>query len=287
MTWLRWETGAASSGVAGELAQALGIRIADAFYHYFRSVSAFGEHRRDGMVTEVSDDQLEEWAGWRGRRGRFAAAFRARCTSDGTGKDREGQVRGWWRQEALLRKQERDNARPPSHLRGADEYPPDSPDIPAGESRGKSGDSRGGDGDGDEDGNGTTSSPPPGRPGRTADRLLPRLVGERGRYAVIGFLDRVPEPQFRGWQDLLAGCLDGLGLVQGKAATVSELAAACNDYAEKVPLERWDFDHFRSFVDRLVKRRMRGERNGSARHRETRADRAVRAVQKFVARGES
>ena len=37
-----------------------------------------------GDLSHVDGDTLEEWAGWRGKRGRFALAFRAAFT-DGAG----------------------------------------------------------------------------------------------------------------------------------------------------------------------------------------------------------
>lgn len=43
-----------------------------------------------GHVADFSDQQIEEWAGWKGRRGRFAAAFRR------VGLTPSGRIRGWW-----------------------------------------------------------------------------------------------------------------------------------------------------------------------------------------------
>lgn len=129
MTWLRWDTDSPFSDVVGDLAEALDVQPAQAFGHYVACCLGFGQHRRDGMVSAVSDRNLEIWALWRGRAGRFAAAFRARCTADGSGRDTAGSVRGWWRQRALLDKQRRDalKRKPAQDQRETREGPPPKP----------------------------------------------------------------------------------------------------------------------------------------------------------------
>lgn len=271
MTWLRIDTDAARSGVAGDLARDLGIKPMLALGHYVAAILGFGEHQPDGVVASVDDHTLENWAFWKGKEGRFAAAFRARCTSDGSGKDPVGVVRGWWRQDALLRKQAKDASRPPSHLRH-------SPDIPAGES----GAILGGDGvrsTEDVDEKIPSSTPHPGR-------LMAKLVGHPARYAVVEFLEAVPETQsLAAWSLCLNGCLEGMGMQQSRRATVDELAAACNDYRGASP-EKWGVTHFRSFVDRIVAKRFRSKAADIRLPKASVTDRAVAAAKAFAEGGE-
>jgi hypothetical protein len=276
MTWLRLDTDAARTGVAGDLAKDLNLQPMHAFGHYVAAISGFGDHQADGVVASVSDDTLEDWALWRGKRGRFASAFRARCTADGQGKDPIGVVRGWWRQDALLRKQAKDNQRPPSHLR---QFPPDSPggitEIPPTFPH----DSPGGDGGrrteyGNEE-----------IPTSLQGRLVARLIGHPSRYAVVSFLENLPPTQsVDGWAGCLLGCLDGLGLERNRKATVEDLAAACGDYQGTNPV-KWGFPHFRGFVDRVVDKRHRPERRTSPRgERRTTTERAMDAAAEFAAK---
>jgi hypothetical protein len=248
--WLRWDVETPNSDVASELAEALNIHVAQALGHYFACCSGFGAHRPDGNVHAVTDTTLEQWALWTGRKGRFAVAFRSRCMGE------NGIVRGWWRQDALLRKQAIDRAKPPFHRRGS---PGGKSGVPPGESGGNPRGKIGGSpeippGDGTER-NGTTSSDQ-----RARATLADRLVGAAGRSAVTAFLDALPPGENAAtWEPTLLGCLDGLGLAQGHAATVDELAAACNDYRKRAPA-RWGVVHFRSFVDRIVAKRFRPAR---------------------------
>jgi hypothetical protein len=62
------------------------------------------EHVPDGRIADVDDDQLEEWARWRGETGTFASAYRARFASDGV-------IKRWQEYQGKLleyRKRERD-----------------------------------------------------------------------------------------------------------------------------------------------------------------------------------
>lgn len=276
MTWLRLDTDAARSGVAGDLAKDLGLPPMHAFGHYVATISGFGEHQQDGVVAVVADDTLEGWALWKGKAGRFAKAFRARCTADGQGRDPAGVVRGWWRQEALLRKQIKDNSRLPSHLRNR-EFPQDSPEIPAGESSGFPRNSPGGDVDvvtvteRDTDYNGLRG------------RLMKSLVGHAMRYTIVGFLDSLPPGEnVDAWAGVLGGCLGGLGTAQGRQATVEDLAAACLHFGT-VPPRGWKPAHFVSWVDRIIEKRRRPPSSSAPSSRQTRE---IEAAAAFVAKGE-
>ena len=264
MTWLRWEADSAFTDVVDELAATLKIPAAHAYGLYVATCNGFGRFRKDGNVAAVLDSALEDWARWKGRPGRWAAAFRDRCA------DESGILRGWWRNAAVLRKQEKDASRPPSNQRG-------NRGGIAGESGGIPRGNLAGDG-----GRRTDTGTELPLPSNLPPRLAQRLIGEPGRFAIWDFLEAVPpDQQYQTWTGCLLGCLDGLGLDQGRPATVGELAAACADYRPA----QWGIPHFRSFVDRTVAKRFRPEKK--YRGRESRTERAVQAVKEFVAEGES
>lgn len=121
MTWLRFDADAAQSDVVGHLAEALGIPAPHAFGCYVACCLGFGAHRPDGRAGHVSDTTLEQWALWVGKRGRFAAAFRARCVAE------DGTIRGWWRQEKLLNRQQEKNTRPGQKTRETRHKPGTNP----------------------------------------------------------------------------------------------------------------------------------------------------------------
>lgn len=275
MTWLRWDIQTPRHRVIGRLATELNVRRAEAVGLYFSCCLGFGENQTDGRPAAVTAHDLESWAFWTGKRGKFAKAFQALCVADGSEEDDPrdipGVIRGWWRQDAIIRKQIKDASRPPSHLRNT---PHDSPEIPAGEYGAFSG------GDGGrrtEDGNGDELLPTT-LPGRLAEKL----IGSPVRYAIVGFLDSLPPGQpFDKWAMTLNGCLEGLGLDQGRRATVEELAAACNDYLGAAPGE-WGIPHFRSFVDRVVAKRFRPRKVGA--RTPGHAERTLAAAAEFVAR---
>lgn len=105
MTWIRWECDTSTGDAVMDLAEALNIEPALAHGLHVGACCGMGRHQPDGHLTEVTDTALEQWALWRGKRGRFAQAFRARCM------DERGDLRGWWRQEALMKKRDNDRKR--------------------------------------------------------------------------------------------------------------------------------------------------------------------------------
>src|SRR5262249_15326397 len=64
------------------------------------------DHARDGAIGQITDQALEEWAGWRGRRGRFAPAYRDLFQTV------DGKVNAWDRHNGkALEKSDRDAER--------------------------------------------------------------------------------------------------------------------------------------------------------------------------------
>jgi hypothetical protein len=124
MTWFRVEAALRDHKVLGAIAEELKVRPAEAAGLYILTLAGFAEHERSGRPELVTDTDLEGWARWQGRRGRFAHLFRSRLIETREGeKDPPGQIKGWWRQEALLREQERNRTRPGQHSRTATKGP--------------------------------------------------------------------------------------------------------------------------------------------------------------------
>lgn len=127
MTWLRMDTDMRDHKVIGDLASALNVPLPHALGLYAGCLFGFGEHFPEAYPVRVADSLIEKWASWGGKRGRFADAFRRLCIETEAGrKDPPGRIRGWWRQEALLRKQEIDRQKPA----GTSRIPRNSPQIP-------------------------------------------------------------------------------------------------------------------------------------------------------------
>lgn len=150
MTWFRVEASLRDHTVLGVIAEALKVRPAEAAGLYILTLAGFAEHEPTGRPELVTDTDLEGWARWFGRRGRFAQLFRERFIERREDqRDPPGQIKGWWRQEALLREQERSRNRPGQGTRkaleGTDETAPGHRDNTAVPLRGNV--------DEDEDGN--------------------------------------------------------------------------------------------------------------------------------------
>lgn len=152
MTWIRWDVNTADSEVVAFLAERLGLKPVHALGYYNALCCGFGMHRKDGNLGAVTDTALEVWARWDGKRGKFAEAIRAWCAEpmpDGTPRP-PGELRGWWRQRALLAKQERDAQKPDGRKGRGSGLPRESRAGSAGDSRGMLGGNDNDNGDGDE-----------------------------------------------------------------------------------------------------------------------------------------
>jgi hypothetical protein len=104
--WIRLDAGAPRDPKITELARALGVRRSEAFGLAASVWCVMAEHAVDGSLSTIADEDLEAWAYWQGKRGKFAAAFRATFVSD------DGTVGGWSeRQGKLLDRMERDRQR--------------------------------------------------------------------------------------------------------------------------------------------------------------------------------
>lgn len=107
--WIRIDAALRSDPNVAELASRLNISTAEAAGHCVFVWAAIAEHRPDGNLAGISSAALEDWAGYRKRRGKptgaFARVFRELFLSD-------GMVKGWAdRQGKLLERAEKERAR--------------------------------------------------------------------------------------------------------------------------------------------------------------------------------
>jgi hypothetical protein len=128
MTWIRVDTTLPTEPIIGELCERLGVDIPTAIGLHVCAQLGFADHRTDAMVDQVPNVSLEQWSYWGTVRherppapGAFAEALRELCVQTEEGKrDPVGRFKGWWRQEALIRKQLADAARRKPGPRGDD-----------------------------------------------------------------------------------------------------------------------------------------------------------------------
>ena len=216
MTWIRWDITTPRSEVVGFLADRLGVGLAQALGHYNALCCGFGGDRRDGRVDKVTDATLEGWALWRGKSGRLAMAIREWCAQN---EADPGKLRGWWRNEAVLREQERSARKPDGRKpRNPRQLPDKSP-------RGSSGDSpvkpRGNDDD-NVDELRTTSSSSAG----TIPAVQVAVAANRGLQAnpgLPGFNELLPQQADQAVKDWTA---EGIPL----ALICSVVEKRCADY---------------------------------------------------------
>lgn len=89
MNWIRIDVGIMDDPRVGALAAALGVSVPLTTGHLVGVLRKLPTHAKDGDLSSVSASTIEMWAMWTGKRGKFAAAFRAHlCTAQEV-------VRGW------------------------------------------------------------------------------------------------------------------------------------------------------------------------------------------------
>lgn len=105
ITWVRIERSIGDDPKVYQLAERTGLDVDAALGKLVRLFAAMAEKAKDGDLTTVPDQALEDWVRWRGRRGRFATAVRELFTEQGI-------VTAWERLNgAAIAKAERDAAR--------------------------------------------------------------------------------------------------------------------------------------------------------------------------------
>jgi hypothetical protein len=76
-------------------------------------------------------------------------------------------------------------------------------------------------------------------------KLVNRMSREPDRWAVVEFLEQVPDAKPEGWIPVLLACLEGLDMPNGRPATPEALAATCRDFGTK-PKADWNPKFFRA-----------------------------------------
>ena len=106
MNWIRIATGIMRDPRVVALSEAVGVSVPTTTGHVVGVLTSLPEGSATGDLSQVSDKALEDWAMWRGKRGVFAAAFRAQLC------DTEGVVRAWEKYNgSALRRLEQDRER--------------------------------------------------------------------------------------------------------------------------------------------------------------------------------
>lgn len=106
MNWIRISVGISEDPRTHQLAELLGVRVAEAGGLMVFVLCKFPAHAPTGVLAKVPDSLLELWAVWEGKRGAFAKAFRE------TFLDAEGRWASWDKHNGkALQKLERDRER--------------------------------------------------------------------------------------------------------------------------------------------------------------------------------
>jgi hypothetical protein len=222
----------------------LGVSTDTAAMSLVRLWGRMARHEMEtGDLSEVDDTTLEEWARWRGKRGRFAAGFRERFTVGGV-------VNGWWAWNGRHLRRARLDRDAKRRARGYDE-PPDNPRNFGGPSAdGPPKSPRHSDA---YTGTGTKPTTNPTQPRSGFASLLDKLPDTGGtRWAVTEFLEHVPGGRADAWTPILANCLQGLDLPGGRPCSVEQLATTCRDFMTK-PEHEWTPKFFRTCVAALMR----------------------------------
>ena len=121
MRWVRVDVGIASDPKMQKLADALKVKRAHAIGLFVSTLCQFPDHARTGNVADIPDVMLEDWAGWKGRSGVFATAFRTIMCRDSV-------VSGWEKHNgAAVRKADTDAERQAEYRAKKAATSPDNP----------------------------------------------------------------------------------------------------------------------------------------------------------------
>jgi hypothetical protein len=208
---------------------------------------------QDGDLSAVRDSTIEEWAGWDGKRGRFAVAFRAAMCKDGI-------VRSWEKYNgAAIRKAEADIERIRAKRRGEVEgcsrdvranIARTSPDVRANIERTTPDVRQVSQVDEDVDGNSLTNTDDDVIPSPSSSGLrdvLP-MVAQTGHMALTKLFANVSEPAV--WAGIVRGMASGLSMDGNRPVGPERLAAAVEDFVAQGHHTNPNPSLFRGFVKR-------------------------------------
>lgn len=120
MNWIKISVGVMQDPTLHALSEALGVSYPLTTGCLVGVLTCLPQHAPDGDLSTVSDRTIEQWAQWPGKRGKFAAQFRAYlCTP-------EGVVRSWakWNGSA-----QREAQRAPERVKSWREKQAKTPDV--------------------------------------------------------------------------------------------------------------------------------------------------------------
>lgn len=179
------------------------------------------EGARDGNIGGVSDEAIEAWAQWPGKRGKFAAAFRAHlCTP-------EGVVKAWEKHNgSAIRRMEADVERKRKGKIPA-EFQRSSTGIPAEFHAASSVDETKTRRDVDDTSHSASDGEDDGRSALAFASIAP-CVAPVGHDALRELLRHVQQPET--WAGIIRGCASGQSMPEARPASAERIAAAVQDF---------------------------------------------------------
>lgn len=241
MNWIRIATKMKSDPRMGAIASACRVRVPEAVGLVCCVLMEFPDHVRDGDVAHVDNVVLEQWAGWGGKGGEFAAAFRRHLCDDA------GVVRSWEKHNgAALRKAETDIERKRSMRNGAETARAKT----APSARQTSG--RRADGAVDEtrrDETAVITLAEEGYPSpSSALRSVLPAVATTGHAALAKLFAHTADEEV--WAGIIRGMASGLSMDGNRPASPERLAAAVEDFVAQGHHVNPNPSLFRGFVKR-------------------------------------
>lgn len=217
MKWIRIDVGIAADPKLDVLSEALGVRQAEAIGLVVSVLCQFPDHARDGNIKSLPESTIEKWAGWRGKRGAFATAFRDTFCTDGV-------VSGWHKHNgSAVEKSDKDTRRQAEYRarkaeQSRDNPPPVTRDNTRDKTRDILRDVTGRDVKEEERGR-ETAAPPPSSAGLSAE-----FVDPSHREAYLGARRSARNPET--FDAMLGSLADGMGAPRGKPLSWHQIGTA-------------------------------------------------------------
>jgi hypothetical protein len=196
-------------------------------------------HQEDGCIAHCSDEQIEAWANWRGRRGWFAAFIRAHHV------DESGVLNEWpdWAGKlSVQRAKDRERQR----RKRAEQGPKPTP-VPGLST------------DGPRDVTGTVHGQSTDRHASVTlqseeEENLELRSSSSSPSAREAFLAAVPEGRRRWWAAKIAAWVDGLGTPTGKPFSWEQIEAGLGEYLAASDTPTFSPQHVVRFVEKVATR---------------------------------
>jgi hypothetical protein len=254
MNWIRVAVTVCDDPAILAIAETLKISPYTMVGHWVGFLTKLPTHANTGDVSGVSDAVIEQWAGWRGKRGAFAKALRAQLVTP------EGVVRGWdkhngaaiRRAEADIERKRNERGRKTSSGQSADVHPDGARTSSVDETRRdellfiqES--------EQDVDVVAVTPTTPKKRP-RAPEPVVrafescAHTVLPHHYDALAELLETVPSPGT--WAGIITGMHDGLSAPNNRPTEPARLGAAIEDFVASGKHKEANPGLFRGFVAR-------------------------------------